>query len=148
MCQYQVWVQPPDTSKNMHMCLSVHLFEKLGQRGKSYYRKKKIQWGALQLKWTTVILSTATDLCWLTPAEVLISYASENWCNFFHSCSRISILSWGINSNLQLSKCRVCSESEVQSHRRMLGHMSSDFYWPIEIPLKYGFGIHVFSALV
>lgn len=27
----------PLTSKNMHMCLSVHLFEKLGQCGKSYY---------------------------------------------------------------------------------------------------------------
>lgn len=91
-----VWVQTPDTSKNMHMCLTVHLFEKLGQCGKSYYRlKKKIQWGPLQLMWTTVILLTATDLCWLTPAEGLISYALENWCNFFHSCSRVFILSWG-----------------------------------------------------
>lgn len=93
MCQYWVWVQTPDTSKNTHMCLSVHLFEKLGQCGKSYYWKKKIQWGALQLTWTTVILLIATDLCWLTPAEDLISL--ENWCNFFHSYSKVSILSWG-----------------------------------------------------
>lgn len=56
---------------------------------------EKIPWGALQLMQTTVILLTATDLCWLTPAEDPISYALENWCSFFHSCSRVSILSWG-----------------------------------------------------
>lgn len=44
---------------------------------------------------TSVILLTATDLQWLTPAEDLISYALENWCNFFHSCSTVSIFSWG-----------------------------------------------------
>lgn len=68
---------------------------KVGPMWKILLLKKKIQWGALQLMWTAVILLIATDLCWLTPAEDLISYALENWCNFFHSYSKVSILSWG-----------------------------------------------------
>lgn len=45
--------------------------------------------------WTTVILLTAMDLCWPTPAEDLISYALKNWGNLFHSSSRVLILPWG-----------------------------------------------------
>lgn len=45
--------------------------------------------------WTTVILLTATDLCWLTPAEDLFSYALKNWCNLSHSSSRVLTLPWG-----------------------------------------------------
>lgn len=94
-CQHQVSVQTSDTLKNTHMCSSVTVWE-AGPMWKIPLPKEKppIQWGALQLMWTTVVLLTATDMCWLTPAENLISYALENSSKFFPNCWRASMLLW------------------------------------------------------
>lgn len=95
--------------------------------------KKKIQWGALRLMWTTVILLTAMDLCWLTPAEDLISYALENWGNFFHRCSRVSILLRGSTPTSRSAGAEFALNLK-SSHTEGYQDTSSNFYWPTEIP--------------
>lgn len=84
--------------------------------------------------WTSVILLTAMDPWWLTPAEDLISSALENWCNFFHSCSKVSVFSWGSTWTIRSAGAEFALNLKSSSHRRMLGHVPSNFYWPTEIP--------------